>query len=132
VARESPRRRSILIAHADPAWVDRAKSSLERLGFEVTACPEPSWAVDLLSADAGWDLAAISSEIDPSAQARILRAVKGCRRPPRLMILLDNLDTSSMVFRQEGDLLTHRISADVEDFVRAVVGQVGRPSGPPG
>lgn len=110
--------------------MDRAKSSLERLGFEVTACPEPAWAVDLLSGEASWDLAAISSEIDPASQARVLQAVRECPRPPKLMILLDNLDTSSMVFRREGPLITHRISGDVEAFVKAVVEQVGRPAGP--
>jgi len=110
--------------------VDGAKSRLEKLGFEVTACPEPAWAVDLLSGNASFDLAAVSSEIDPAAQAAILKALRKHRHPPRLMLLLDNLDTASIFFRQEGDLLTHRVSGDPEAFVRAVVAEVGSPSPP--
>ncbi len=128
--KEGSRRRSVLIAHGDPAWVDRAKARLEKLGFEVTACPEPAWAVDLLSGNAAFDLAAVSSEIDPAAQAEVLKAIKGHRHPPRLMLLLDNLDTASIFFRQEGDLVTHRVSEDTEAFVRAVVEQVGLPPRP--
>ena len=128
--KEASRRRTILLAHGDPAWVDRAKTRLESLGFEVTSCPEPSWAVDLLSGSVAYDLAVISSEIDPDAQARILKAVRKHRHPPRLMILLDNLDTSSMIFRRDSDLVTHRVTEDTEAFVKAVVDQVGLPSPP--
>lgn len=126
--KEGSRRRSVLIAHGDPAWVDGAKSRLERLGFEVTACPEPAWAADLLSEKSAFDLAAVSSEIDPASQAEILRTVKDHPRPPRLMILLDNLDTASILYRKEGHVLTHRVSEDPEAFVRAVVEQLGMPS----
>jgi len=108
--------------------VDGAKSRLERLGFEVTACPEPAWAADLLSGNSSFDLVAVSSEIDPAAQAQIVKTVKAHPRPPRLMILLDNLDTASIFYRKEGDLLTHRVSGDTEAFVRAVVEQLGLPS----
>lgn len=110
--------------------MDGAKSRLERLGFEVTACPEPAWAADLLSEKSAFDLAAVSSEIDPAAQALILKTVRSHPRPPRLMILLDNLDTASIFYRKEGDVLTHRVSGDTEAFVRAVVEQLGMPSPP--
>ena len=120
----------MLLAHGDPAWVDRAKFRLEKLGFEVTACPEPAWAADILSGGSTFDLAAISSEIDPAAQAQIIKAVKKHRHPPRLMILLDSLDSASFIFRKDGGLVTHRVSEDAEPFVRAVVDQIGLPHPP--
>ncbi len=128
--KKGTRRRSILLAHGDPAWIDKARSRLENLGYDVTACPEPSWTADLITEDSSYDLAAISSEIDPAAQAKIIQAIRRHRRPPRLMILLDNLDTASVMFRSDETILTHRISEDVESFVRAVVERVGLPPPP--
>lgn len=131
MAKEGTKRLSVLIAHSDPAWVDRVKAPLEKLGFEVTVCPEPSWAVDLLSGSRPFHLAAVSSEIDPTTQADILRAIKSRRHAPKIMFLLDDLDTASMHYRGDNDLLlTHRLSADANKFVQAVVDQLGLPTPP--
>jgi hypothetical protein len=110
--------------------MDQAKTKLEEIGFTVTACPEPTWAVDLLEQGRVFDLAAVSSEIDASTQAEILRVVKAHRRPPRLMLLLDALDTATVVYQREGQLCTHRLSEDLDAFVRAVVDQIGAPPHP--
>ena len=131
MVKDGQKRLAILIAHSDPEWVDRVKAPLEKLGFEVTVCPEPSWAVDLLSGNQAFHLAAVSSEIDPTTQADILRALKTRRHAPKLMFLLDDLDTASMHYRGENDaLLTHRLSSDPTKFVQAVVDQLGLPTPP--
>ncbi len=127
MTRASARPPSILIAHRDPAWVDRVKAPLEKLGYEVTVCPEPSWAADLLAENRPFDLAALSSEIDPLTQSRILSAARKRRRPPKLMLLLDHLDPATYLFRRAGPLVTHRLSEDSDAFVRAVMDQVGPP-----
>lgn len=128
------RQLSVLIAHRDAAWVDQAKQRLEAVGYRVTDCLEPDWVADLLEGSRPFDLACVSSELDPSAQADILRAVKNRTVAPKLMILLDALDSSSVSIRAEtptsGELLTHRLSGDVTDFVRAVVDQLGIPLRP--
>ena len=131
----SHRRLSILIAHRDSVWVDQAKQRLESVGYDVTDCLEPEWAADLLEGSRPFDLACISSELDPSAQANILRAVKKCAGTPKLMILLDSLDSASVSLRAgltpaSAGLLTHRLSEDVTEFVRAVVDQLGIPLRP--
>lgn len=131
MGKESARRLSVLIAHSDPTWVDSVKVPLEKLGFDVTVCPEPSWAVDLLQGSRPFHLAAVSSEIDPTTQAEILRALKSRRHAPKIMFLLDDLDTASMHYRGGNDLLlTHRLSADAGKFVQAVIDQLGLPTPP--
>jgi len=129
------RRLSILIAHRDAAWVDQAKQRLETVGYDVTDCLEPEWVEDLLGGSRPFDLACISSELDPSAQASILRAVKKIASAPKVMILMDALDSGSMSLRAgitttAAGLLSHRITEDVSDFVRAVVEQLGIPLRP--
>lgn len=130
------RRLSVLIAHRDAAWVDQAKQKLEAVGYDVTDCLEPEWVEDLLGGSRPFDLACISSELDPSAQAGILRAVKKIPSAPRVMILMDALDSGSMSLRAgsttttAAGLLTHRITDDVTDFVRAVVEHLGIPLRP--
>lgn len=131
----SHRQLSVLIAHRDAVWVDQAKQRLESVGYSVTDCLEPEWAADLLAGSRPFDLACISSELDPSAQAGIMRAVKKLPAAPKLMILLDALDSASVSLRaglttSSAGFLTHRLSEDVTEFVRAVVGQLGIPLRP--
>ncbi|HXX94881.1 MAG TPA: hypothetical protein VEN81_14735 [Planctomycetota bacterium] len=129
------RRQSVLIAHRDAAWVDQAKQRLETVGYKVTDCLEPEWAADLLGGSRLYDLACISSELDPSAQAGILRALRKIPSAPKLMILMDALDSASVSLRAGATtstpgILTHRLTEDVTDFVRAVVDQLGIPLRP--
>ena len=129
------RRLSVLIAHRDAVWVDQAKQRLEAVGYQVTDCLEPEWAGDLLGGSRPFDLACISSELDPSAQAEILRAVKKLPAPPKMMFLLDSLDSASVSLRGDAtpagkSLLTHRITGDITEFVRLVVDQLGIPLRP--
>jgi len=129
------RRQSVLIAHRDAAWVDQAKQRLEAVGYTVTDCLEPEWAEDLLAGSRPFDLACISSELDPSAQAGIMRAVKKLAAVPKLMILMDALDSASVSLRAgptttSAGILTHRLTEDVTEFVRAVVDQLGIPLRP--
>jgi hypothetical protein len=93
------RRQSVLIAHRDAAWVDQAKQRLEAVGYQVTDCLEPEWAADLLAGSRPFDLACISSELDPSAQAGILRTIKRLPAAPKVMILMDALDSASVQLR---------------------------------
>jgi hypothetical protein len=130
------RRQSVLIAHRDSAWVDQAKQRLEAVGYQVTDCLEPEWAADLLGGSRMFDLACVSSELDPSAQAGLLRTLRNLPSAPKLMILLDALDSASVSLRTgpatpTPGLLTHRVSEDLTEFVRAVVDQLGIPLRPP-
>lgn len=116
-------------------WVDQAKQRLEAVGYGVTDCLEPEWAADLLSGSRPFDLACISSEVDPSGQAEIMRAIKKLPAIPKLMILMDALDSASVNLRaglttSSAGILTHRLSEDVTEFVRAVVEQLGIPLRP--
>jgi hypothetical protein len=129
------RRLSVLIAHRDAVWVDQAKQRLEAVGYSVTDCLEPEWVEDLLAGSRPFDLACVTSELDPSRQAGILRAVKKIPSAPRLLILMDALDSASVNLRAGATtttpgLLTHRISEDITDFVRVVVDQLGIPLRP--
>lgn len=131
----SHRRLSVLIAHRDAVWVDRAKQRLETVGYQVTDCLEPEWAADLLEGSRPFDLACVSSELDPSAQAGILRALKKRASGPKLMLLLDALDSASVSLRSgststSSGILTHRVSEDVTEFVKAVVSHLGIPLRP--
>ena len=131
----SHRRLSVLIAHRDAVWVDQAKQRLESVGYGVTDCLEPEWAADLLSGSRPYDLACITSELDPSAQAEIMRAIKKLPGAPKLMLLMDALDSASVSLRagmttSSAGMLTHRLSEDVTEFVRAVVAQLGIPLQP--
>jgi len=131
----SHRRLSVLIAHRDAVWVDQAKQRLETVGYQVTDCLEPEWAADLLAGSRPYDLACVSSELDPSAQAGIVRALKSLPGSPKLMLLLDALDSASVNLRAGtsstgGGILTHRVSDDVTEFVKAVVSQLGIPLRP--
>ncbi len=116
-------------------WVDQAKQRLETVGYQVTDCLEPEWAADLLAGSRPFDLACVSSELDPSAQAEIMRALKKLQAAPKLMLLLDALDSASVSLRAgstttSAGFLTHRVSEDVTDFVKAVVAQLGIPLRP--
>lgn len=122
----------ILIAHRDAVWVDQAKGRLEAMGYSVTECLEPDWTPDLLSGSRPYDLAAVTSEIDPSAQATILRLLKERKTGTKIMMLLDALDSATLHFQSQTGLLTHRISQDnVHEFAIAVAAQLGIPSRKP-
>ncbi|MFN3485534.1 MAG: hypothetical protein ACK44W_08640 [Planctomycetota bacterium] len=123
----SHRQLSILLAHRDAAWVDQARQRLEAIGYKVTDCLEPELVVDLLTGPATFDLACVSSELDPSAQASVVQALRRRTGGPRLILLLDELDSASVNFRDGGPVLTHRVTSDVSDFVRTVVEQLGLP-----
>ena len=122
----------ILLAHRDAAWVDQAKQRLESMGYSVTECLEPDWAPDLLAGSRPYDLAAVTSELDPMAQAAILKMLEKQRTGTKVMMLLDELDSASILFRGKSSLLTHRISQDnVHGFALAVAAQVGVPARKP-
>ena len=122
----------ILLAHRDAAWVDQAKQRLESMGYSVTECLEPDWAPDLLAGSRPYDLAAVTSELDPMAQAAILKLLEKQRTGTKVMMLLDELDSASILFRGKSSLLTHRISQDnVHGFALAVAAQVGVPARKP-
>jgi hypothetical protein len=122
----------ILIAHRDPVWVDQAKGRLESMGYSVTECLEPDWTPDLLAGSRPYDLAAITSELDPAAQATILKLVQNRKTSTKIMLLLDELDSATMHYKSQSGLLTHRISKDnVHEFTLAVAANVGVPSRKP-
>jgi hypothetical protein len=113
-------------------WVDQAKQRLESMGYSVTECLEPEWVPDLLGGSRPYDLAAVTSEMDPTAQAAVLKLVKGRLAGTKIMMLLDQLDSATMVYRANTGMLTHRISADnVHEFALAVAAQVGVPARKP-
>ncbi len=116
----------ILIAHRDAVWVDQAKGRLEAMGYSVTECLEPDWTLDLLAGSRPYDLAAVTSELDPSAQATIMKLLKERKTATKIMMLLDDLDSATLHYKSQTGLLTHRISADnVHEFAIAVAAQVG-------
>ena len=122
----------ILLAHRDAAWVDQAKQRLEAMGYSVTECLEPDWAPDLLAGSRPYDLAAVTSEMDPMAQSAILKMLEKSRTATKVMMLLDELDSASILYRGKSSLLTHRISQDdIHGFALAVAAQVGLPSKKP-
>jgi hypothetical protein len=132
VTTKRTRRPRILIAHRDAVWVDQAKGRLEALGYSVTECLEPDWTPDLLAGSRPYDLAAITSELDPSAQAAIMRLVKERKTGTKVMMLLDELDSATLHFTKQTGLLTHRISQDnIHEFATAVAAQLGMPSRKP-
>jgi hypothetical protein len=118
----------ILIAHRDSAWVDQAKGRLESMGYSVTECLEPDWTPDLLAGSRPYDLAAVSSELDPAAQATILKLVRDRKTGTKILLLLDELDSATMHYKTVDGILTHRISQDnVHEFAVAVAAAVGVP-----
>lgn len=122
----------ILIAHRDAVWVDQAKGRLEQMGYSVTECLEPDWTPDLLAGSRPYDLAAVTSELDPTAQATILKLVREKKTITKIMLLLDDLDSATMHYKTQAGLLTHRISSDnVHEFAIAVAAQVGVPNRKP-
>jgi len=126
------RRPRILIAHRDAAWVDQAKGRLESLGYAVTECLEPDWTPDLLAGSRPYDLAAVTSELDPAAQATILKLVRDRKTATKILLLLDELDSATLHFKGPDGILTHRISRDnIHDFAVAVAAAVGVPSRKP-
>jgi hypothetical protein len=122
----------ILIAHRDAVWVDQAKQRLEQMGYSVTECLEPDWVPDLLAGSRPYTLAAVTSEMDPMAQAAILKLVRERLGGTKIMMLLDQLDSATMHFRGTANILTHRISSDnVHEFALAVAAQLGVPERKP-
>ncbi len=121
-----PRKPSILLVHRDPVWVDLAKTRLELLGYQVAACPEPSWAVDLLVGGQTFDLLIISSETDPTTQEQILSETRKGEVQPKLMLLLDALDSSNLAVKRR-DIITHRLTGDLGAFLMDVTQHLGLP-----
>lgn len=122
----------ILISHRDAVWIDQAKQRLEAMGYSVTECLEPDWVPDLLAGSRPYDLAAVTSELDPSAQASIMRLVKERKTMTKIMMLLDELDSATMSYKSGTGLLTHRITGEnVHEFALAVAAQVGVPNRKP-
>jgi hypothetical protein len=118
----------ILIAHRDAAWVDQAKGRLEEMGYAVTECLEPDWTPDLLAGSRPYDLAAVTSEIDPTAQATIMKLLRDRKTGTKILLLLDELDSATMSVQAQSGLLTHRISSsNVHEFALAVAAAVGVP-----
>ena len=106
--------------------MDQAKRRLESMGYSVTECLEPEWVPDLLGGSRPYDLAAVTSELDPMAQAEVLKLVKDGAAGTKIIMLLDQLDSATMVYRANTGMLTHRIGADnVHEFALAVAAQVG-------
>jgi hypothetical protein len=125
----SPR---ILIAHRDAAWVDQAKQRLESMGYSVTECLEPDWTPDLLAGSRPYHLAAVTSELDPMVQGAILKLVREQKTGTKIMLLLDQLDSATIHFKGNSELITHRIAPDnLHEFALAVAAQVGVPARKP-
>jgi len=123
----------ILLAHRDAVWVDQAKQRLESMGYSVTACLEPDWTPDLLAGSRPYHLAAVTSEMDPMAQGQILKLVREQKGGTKIMLLLDQLDSATIHFRADSELLTHRIAPDnLHEFALAVAAQLGVPERKPG
>jgi hypothetical protein len=121
----------ILIAHPDAEWVGQAKERLLKMGYAVTDCLELEWAADLLTGSRVFDLAAISSEMDPAGQAAVLKSMREGKCTTKLLLLLDQLDSASISIRKQTGIPTFRISKDIHEFALAVAAQVGVPSRPP-
>ena len=101
------------------------------MGYSVTDCLEMEWVADLLGGSRPFDLAAISSELDPASQAAILRTFNDKGGSTKLVLLLDALDSASMHYRTQSGLLTYRISPEgVAEFALLVASQVGMPPRP--
>ena len=122
----------ILIAHRDAVWIDQAKQRLEQMGYSVTECLEPDWVPDLLGGSRPYDLAAVTTEMDPMAQAAVLKLVKERLAGTKIMMLLDQLDSATIHYKAHNSILTHRIASDnVHEFAIAVAAQVGVPARKP-
>jgi hypothetical protein len=121
----------ILIAHPDPAWVDQAKSRLQEMGYAVTECLELDWVPDLLGGSLPFDLAVVSSEIDPDGQARIVQTLKDRGAMTKLILLLDELDSSTVLIGPTKDYAVHRVTQGVHELAILVAAQIGLPPRPP-
>jgi hypothetical protein len=121
----------ILIAHPDPAWVDQAKARLQDMGYAVTECLELDWVPDLLGGSLPFDLAVVSSEIDPDGQARIVQALKDRGAMTKLILLLDELDGSTVIHAGTKEYAVHRVSQGVHQLAILVAAQIGLPPRPP-
>ena len=127
MSKSSVKRISILLAHRDATWVDRAKQRLVSLGYDVTDCLEPDWAADLIAGSRPFHLAAVSSELDPMVQADMVKAVKNRSHPPKLVFLLDDLDATGLFRKGEDQVLTYRVSENLDEFVGVIGNLVGTP-----
>jgi hypothetical protein len=121
----------VLLAHPDPEWVARARQRLEGLGYLVTDCLDLDLVADLATGAPPFQLVAVSSELGPDAQLRIMKHLADGRVPTKLLILLDSLDSESIKVRGRTSLATHRVSADVDAFALVVAGQIGAAPRPP-
>jgi len=103
------------------------------MGYSVTECLEPDWTPDLLAGSRPYSLAAVTSEMDPMVQGAILKLVREHKTGTKIMLLLDQLDSATIHFRANSEVLTHRIAPDnIHEFALAVAAQVGMPTRKPG
>ena len=102
------------------------------MGYSVTECLEPDWTPDLLAGSRPYQLAAVTSELDPMVQGAILKLVREHKTGTKIMLLLDQLDSATIHFKADSGLLTHRIAPDnLHEFALAVAAQVGVPARKP-
>ena len=120
----------ILIAHLDHEWVDQARSKLESMGYLVNECFDLDWVPDILGGSIPFDLALISNEMDPTGQASVLDQIKKKGCPTKLILLLDDLDGSTMQMRRQTGLVTHRVSQGAAELALLVAAQIGLPPEP--
>lgn len=119
----------ILVAHRDTEWVDKAKGRLEEMGYVVSECLELDWVPDLLAGSLPFDLAIVSSEMDPSGQAKIVRTLKERGAMTKLILLLDEFDSATTASGPK-DYVTHRIGSGVHELAVLVAAQIGLPPKP--
>ena len=118
------------MAHRDSEWVDKAKGRLEEMGYVVSECLELDWVPDLLAGSLPFDLAIVSSEMDPSGQAKIVRTLKERGAMTKLILLLDDLDSATSGGGGPRDYVTHRIGSGVHELAVLVAAQIGLPPKP--
>jgi hypothetical protein len=117
----------ILVGHPDAAWVDQAKARLQAMGYLVTECLELAWVPDLLGGSLPFDLAIVSSELEPDGQARIVQALKDRGAMTKLILLLDELDASTVSGGAPRDYVVHRVTEGVHQLAILVAAQIGLP-----
>ena len=112
--------------------MDQAKQRLVSMGYSVTECLEPEWVPDLVGGSRPYDLAAVTSELDPMAQAAVMKLVRERIGGTKIMLLLDQLDSATIHYKAGSGMLTHRIGPDnVHEFALTVAAQVGVPARKP-
>lgn len=118
------------MAHRDTEWVDKAKGRLVEMGYVVSECLELDWVPDLLAGSLPFDLAIVSSEMDPTGQAKIVRTLKERGALTKLILLLDEFDSATAAGSGSKEYVTHRIGSGVHELAVLVAAQIGLPPKP--